>query len=63
MSARVSSTKARVLVGFIRLRKASGPDLQSPSGADASADGAEDALALPLFDEVFVNQSSGYCAH
>jgi hypothetical protein len=29
VSAGVSSTKARVLVGFIRLRKASGPDLQS----------------------------------
>jgi len=49
--------KARVLVGFIHLRQATGPDL---GGSDASANGAEDALALPLFDGVFVYQSSGY---
>lgn len=42
-----------MLVGFIRLRLASGPDLKSRSGAEASAGGAEDALALLLFDEVF----------
>ena len=63
MSARVTSTKAHVLVGFIRLRQASGPDLRSLSGTDASTDGAEDALALPFFDEIFVHQSSGYCTH
>jgi hypothetical protein len=39
--------QGHVNVGFICLRQASGPDLKSPGGADASADGA-----LPLFDEV-----------
>ena len=62
MSARVSRTKARMLVGFIRIRKASGPTSRAPV-EDASADGAEDALALPFFDEVFVYQSSGYRAN
>ena len=52
--------QGNVLVGFIGLRQASGPDL---GGTDASADGAEDALVLPLLDEVFFYQSSGYCAH
>ena len=47
-----------MLVGFINLRQASSPDLQSPGGQTRSVDGAEDALALPLFDEVFVYQSS-----
>ena len=55
--------QGHVKVGFILLRLARGPDLQSPGGADASADGAEDALALLLFDEVLVYQSSGYCTH
>jgi len=55
--------QGHVKVGFIRFRLASGPDLQSPGRADSSADGAEDALALFLLDEVFVYQSSGYCAH
>jgi hypothetical protein len=41
--------------GFIHLRLTSGPDLQSHSETDASADGAEDALAFLLFDEVFDN--------
>jgi hypothetical protein len=41
-----------MLVGFINLRQASSPDLQSPGGQTRSVDGAEDALALPLFDEV-----------
>ena len=39
-------------VEFIRLRQATGPDLQSSGRADASADGAEVAFAFLLFDEV-----------
>ena len=54
--------QGHVKVGLIRLRFSSGPDLQSPGGADSRTDGAEDALAFPFFDEVFVYQSSGYCA-
>jgi hypothetical protein len=61
--ARVTSTKARVLVGFVCLRKASGPDFQS-HGWQTRAQMEQKTHSPFLFSMKALSiQSSGYCAH